>query len=118
MAPAFATYGVLAFIPGIEPSRNVLIIEGTSVAGTESIYDLLSNEEELNPLLKHFKAPDGSLMHFEVLLSAQPLNESASKFDVCCLTIISIRQNSLGTLLATPPIIQIHLVNEVIENPR
>jgi hypothetical protein len=77
-----ATYGVLAFIKGVEPSRNALILEGTSVAGTESIYDLLSNEEELDMLVNQFKAPDGSLMHFEVLLSSQYLNGSASTFHV------------------------------------
>jgi hypothetical protein len=82
IASAHATYGVLAFIPGIEPSTNVLILEGTSVAGTESIYDLLSNKEELNELLKQFKAPNGTLTHFEVLLSSDNLNGSAAKFHV------------------------------------
>ncbi len=82
LPPSPATYGVLAFIPGIEPSRNVLIVEGTSVAGTESIYDLLSNEEELNLLLKQFRTSDGKLMHFEMLLSSQYLNGSAAKFHV------------------------------------
>lgn len=77
-----ATYGVLAFLPGIEPSRNVLILEGTSVAGTESIYDLLSDKKELGQILEKFKNADGSLKHFEVLLASQSVDGSAAKFHV------------------------------------
>ena len=76
------TYGVLAFLPGIEPSRNVLILEGTSVAGTESIYDLLSDKKELAQILEKFKNTDGSLKHFEVLLASQSVDGSATKFHV------------------------------------
>jgi hypothetical protein len=81
-SPTPVTYGVLAFLPGIEPSCNVLILEGTSVAGTESIYDLLSDEKELGQILNKFKNPDGSLKHFEVLLASQSFNGSATKFQV------------------------------------
>jgi hypothetical protein len=80
--PAPESYAVLAFISGIEPSSNALIIEGTSVAGTEAIADLLSDGQELNHLLQQFKEPDGSLMHFELLLSSQHLNGSAVNFHV------------------------------------
>jgi hypothetical protein len=76
------TYGVLAFLPGIEPSRNVLILEGTSVAGTESIYDLLSDKKELNRIIEKFKNSDGSLKHFEVLLASESVDGSAAKFHV------------------------------------
>jgi hypothetical protein len=75
-------YGVLAFLPGIEPSRNVLILEGTSVAGTESIYDLLSDKKELGQILEKFENPDGNLKHFEVLLASQSVDGSAAKFHV------------------------------------
>jgi hypothetical protein len=81
-ATAPVNYGVLAFLPGIEPSRNVLVLEGTSVAGTESIYDLLSDKKELSQILEKFKNPDGSLKHFEVLLAAQSIDGSATKFHV------------------------------------
>jgi hypothetical protein len=81
-APTPVTYAVLAFLPNIESSRNVLILEGTSVAGTESIYDLLSDEKELGQILNKFKSVDGSLKHFEVLLASQSFNGSAAKFQV------------------------------------
>ena len=76
------TYGVLAFLPGIERSHNVLILEGTSVAGTESIYDLLSDEKELAQILAKFRNADGSLKHFEVLLASQSFDGNASKFQI------------------------------------
>ncbi len=82
-------YGVLAFLPGIEPSRNVLVLEGTSVAGTESIYDLLSDKKELGQILEKFKNPDGSLRHFELLLASQSVDGSAAKFHVVALRAYS-----------------------------
>ncbi len=58
----------------------MLILEGTSVAGTKSIYDLLSNEKELGQILDKFKNPDGSLKQFEVLLASQSSMEARLSF--------------------------------------
>jgi hypothetical protein len=81
-APEHSTYGVLAFLPGIEPSRNVLILQGTSVAGTEAISDLVFDQKQLGAILQGFKHPDGTLPHFEVLLAGQNVNGTSSRFKV------------------------------------
>jgi hypothetical protein len=80
--PANATYGVLAFLPGIEPSKNVLLVQGTSVAGTEAISDLLFNRKELEKTLKRFIRPDGTLSHFEVLLAGHSVNNTSAGFRI------------------------------------
>jgi succinate dehydrogenase hydrophobic anchor subunit len=73
-----AEYGVLAFLANPGGSGNVLIIEGTSVAGTESASDFLFNSNALEPFLEKIRRRDGSLPHFEVILSTENLNGSAS----------------------------------------
>jgi hypothetical protein len=81
-APEHSTYGVLAFLPGIKPSRNALILQGTSVAGTEAISDLVFDQKQLGIILQGFKRPDGTLPHFEVLLAGQYVNGTSSRFKV------------------------------------
>ena len=82
LPPANATYGVLAFLPGIEPSKNVLLVQGTSVAGTEAISDLLFNRKQLEATLKRFIRPDGTLSHFEVLLAGHSVNNTSAGFRI------------------------------------
>ncbi len=69
-------------LEGMEPSRNILILEGTSLAGTEAIYDLVFDEKQLALLLSQFTNPDGSLKHFEVLLASRHMNGSAAAFQL------------------------------------
>lgn len=72
-----AEYGVLAFLPNPSGTGSVFIIEGTSVAGTESVSDFLFAGSLLEPFLKSIREPDGSLPHFEALLTTESLNGSA-----------------------------------------
>lgn len=76
------TYGILAFLPGLGGSSNVLILQGTSVAGTEAISDLVFDSKRLNTLLRPFRRADGSLMHFEMLISTENINGTAGSFQV------------------------------------
>jgi succinate dehydrogenase hydrophobic anchor subunit len=73
-----AEYGVLAFLSNPSGNGNALIIEGTSVAGTESASDFLFNSNELEPFLEKIRRADGSVPHFEVIVSTESLNGSAS----------------------------------------
>lgn len=75
-------YAVLAFLPNLEPSGNVLILEGTSLAGTEAVRDFLFDDRALLPFLRSVLRPDGSLRHFEVLVAATVVNGNASKFQI------------------------------------
>lgn len=80
--PKFVTgsteYGVLAFLANPSGRGNALIIEGTSVAGTESASDFLFNNNQLESFLESIRRPNGSLPHFEVIFSTQSLDGSAS----------------------------------------
>ncbi|WP_158820736.1 hypothetical protein [Granulicella sp. S156] len=74
-----AEYGVLAFLPNLSRNGNVLIVEGTSVAGTEAISDFLFMDSNLEPFLRKITRKDGSIPKFEILLESKSLNGSASR---------------------------------------
>ena len=78
-AASQAEYGVLAFLPNLSGNGNVLIVEGTSVAGTEAISDFLFMDSDLEPLLRKITRKDGSIPRFEILVESKSLNGSASR---------------------------------------
>ena len=75
-------YGVLAFLPNLSNTGNALIVEGTSVAGTEAISDFLFADGNLEPFLKTIARKDGSIPHFEILIESGFLGGSASRSQI------------------------------------
>jgi hypothetical protein len=72
-------YGVVAYLPNLSGSGNVLILEGTTIAGTECALDFVSDDSQLLPFLKQLRRADGSLPHFEVVLGTDNMSGSAVK---------------------------------------
>lgn len=72
-------YGLLAFLPNLSNTGNVLIIEGTSVAGTQAISDFLFMDSELDPFLQKIRTRSGVIPKFEILLESRSLAGSASR---------------------------------------
>lgn len=79
-------YGVVAFRPNLRGSGKVLLLEGTSMAGTEAAADFVFDDAHLLPFLAKIRNPDGSIPYFEVLLQSSNMNGSASR-----LTILAYR---------------------------
>lgn len=75
--PQHQVYGVVAFTPNLSGNGNALLIEGTSMAGTEAAWDFISDDSELLPFLKKIQRPDGKIPHFELLLATQNMSSSA-----------------------------------------
>lgn len=75
-------YGVLAFLPNLSNTGNVLIAEGTSVAGTEAISDFLFADSTLDTFLRKIARPNGTIPHFEILVRSGNLNGSASRSEI------------------------------------
>ena len=75
--PEHRVYGVVAFVPNLSGSGNALLIEGTSMAGTEAAWDFVSDNLQLLPFLRQIQRPDGSTPHFELLVGTQNMNASA-----------------------------------------
>lgn len=70
-------YAVIAFLPNLSGKGNVLLLEGISMVGTEAAVDLAMDDQQLLPLLRQIRKPDGSLPHFEMLLETNNLKDSA-----------------------------------------
>ncbi len=75
-------YAVVAFLPNLAGNGNALILEGTSMAGTESAWDFVSDDSQLLPFLKQIRRADNTLPHFEVVLGTNNMSGSAVKNNV------------------------------------
>ncbi len=75
--PQRRVYGVVAFLPNLSGDGDVLILEGTSVSGTEAAWDYVKEDSKLVPFLTKIQKPDGSLPHFELLLLTNNMGSSA-----------------------------------------
>jgi len=77
-----SAYAIVAYLPGLNGNGNGLLIGGTSMTGTESALDFISDDSKLLPFLKHIQRPDGSLPHFEVVLGTDYVSHSAVRSNV------------------------------------
>ena len=75
--PQRRVYGLVAFLPNLAGDGNALIIEGTSMSGTEGAWDFVADDSQLLAFLKRIQRPDGTIPHFELLLGTQNMNASA-----------------------------------------
>ena len=80
--PVHRVYGVVALQPNIEGSGYVLLLEGTSMAGTESAADFVFDDSRLLPFLAKVRQKNGSLPYFELLLQSNNMNGSASGSEI------------------------------------
>jgi hypothetical protein len=80
--PQRQVYGVVAFAPNLSGNGNVLLVEGTSMAGTEAAWDFVSDDLELLPFLKRIQRPDGRVPHFELVLGTQNMGSSAVRINI------------------------------------
>jgi hypothetical protein len=76
--PLQTVYAVVALRHSLGGSRPVLILEGTSMAGTEAAADFVLEDMRLLPFLNKIRRPDGSIPYFEVLLQSNSLDGNAS----------------------------------------
>lgn len=75
-------YAIVAYLPGITGKGNSFIIGGTSMTGTESALDFISDDSQLLPFLKHIQLPNGGLPHFQLVLGTNSMNGNAVRSDV------------------------------------
>ncbi|WP_263354259.1 hypothetical protein [Acidicapsa acidisoli] len=77
--PKQTVYAVVALRHSLGGTRPVLILEGTSMAGTEAAADFVLEDMRLLPFLNKIRRPDGSIPYFEVLLQSNSLDGNASQ---------------------------------------
>lgn len=75
--PQRRVYGLVAYLPNLGGAGNALILEGTSMSGTEGARDFVMDDSQLLPFLERIRRADGTIPHFEVLLGTQNMSASA-----------------------------------------
>jgi hypothetical protein len=80
--PQHRVYGVVGFLPNLSGTGDVLILEGTSMAGTQCAWDFVANDSTFLPFVNRIRRPDGSIPFFQLVLESKNLTGSAVKRSV------------------------------------
>jgi hypothetical protein len=75
-------YAVVALLPNPSGTGSVLMLEGTSMAGTECAWDFVADDSSLLPFLDRIRRPDRSIPHFQLLLDSTNLTGSSVKRNI------------------------------------
>jgi hypothetical protein len=76
------SYGVLAFLPGIEDEGEALLFEGTGMAGTESASDFPFNSTAFTTFAQQIGATSRHMPYFEALLETTSVGGNAPEVHV------------------------------------
>jgi hypothetical protein len=80
--PSHRTYAVIGFVPNLNNTGSVLLVEGLTMAGTQAAVDTLFDRSTMRPLLAHFTNADGSLNPFEILLETRSFGSDSPQATV------------------------------------
>ncbi len=80
--PSHRTYAVIGFVPNLNSTGWVLLVEGLTMAGTQAAVDTLFNQGVMRPLLAQFKNADGLLNPFEILIETRSFGSDAPQASV------------------------------------
>lgn len=81
------TYGVIAYLPGLDGTGHVLIVEGLNMAGTEAAAEVLFYAKLIQPALKRATRPDGSLRPFELLVETSSVGATSPEAHILATRI-------------------------------
>jgi hypothetical protein len=85
--PDKTVYGVVAYRPSLNGAGKVLILEGQSMAGTETASDFVFDDGYLLPFLRSIQRPDGSVPCFELLLRSKSISGESSRIETIATRI-------------------------------
>jgi hypothetical protein len=83
------SFGIIAFLPGLDSEGHTLLVEGSDMAGTESACDFLFDDAAFDAFADRIRKSNGDLPYFEALLAATTLNGNASHSQVLAYHLIS-----------------------------
>ena len=75
-------YGVVSFVPGKCNGCDALLVQGTSMAGTEGASDFLFRNPKFSEFLHNIARRDGSIPHFELLLQTMSVGGNAPEASI------------------------------------
>jgi hypothetical protein len=82
-------YGAIAFLPNLNQGGNVLILQGTSMSGSEVALDFLDKPSLFRDLARRLgPTGDGSLPYFEALIRTQSVNGVAAESSIAACRVV------------------------------
>lgn len=81
-------YGLVAFLPGLTTLGSVLLIEGTTMAGTECAADFLFDKRSSQAFFDQIGKGGGRLPYFEVLLETGSLAGNSQQPQVLAYRVV------------------------------
>ncbi|WP_083344962.1 hypothetical protein [Terriglobus roseus] len=79
--PLHTVYGLVAYRPNLTRTGHVLIVEGETMAGTQTASEFLLDDTHLLPFLKSIQKKDGTIPHFEVLIRSSSVAGESAQID-------------------------------------
>jgi hypothetical protein len=76
--PVRHTYGVIAYVPNLDGTGHVLLIEGINMAGTQAAGSFLLSPTAMQSVLEHASSPSGAIRPFEILIETGNIAANAS----------------------------------------
>jgi hypothetical protein len=80
--PSHRTYALIGFVPNLNNTGWVLLVEGLTMAGTQAAVDTLFNQGVMRPLLGQFRNADSSLNPFEILIETRSFGSDSPQAGV------------------------------------
>jgi len=71
------TFGVIDYLPSLDGTGHVLIVQGLNMAATQAAADVLFDPKAMQSVLAKATLPDGSLRSFELLVETRSINANA-----------------------------------------
>jgi hypothetical protein len=69
---------VIAYVPNLDGTGHVLLIEGINMAGTQAAGSFLLSPTAMQPVLEHASSPSGAIRPFEILIETGNIAANAS----------------------------------------
>jgi hypothetical protein len=81
-APSHRTYALIGFVPNLNNTGWILLVEGLTMAGTEAAADTLFNRDVIGPILSQFGNADGSLSPLEILIETRSFGSDSPQASI------------------------------------
>lgn len=83
------TYGVIDYLPNLNASGHILLVQGLSMAGTQAAANVLMQSPDLDRWIRAALEPDGSLRPFELLVRCDTLEADAPTGEIIAMHVHS-----------------------------
>jgi hypothetical protein len=77
--PRHRGFALVAFLPNLSGTGNVLVVQGFTLAGTQAAAEFVTDHEDFDSLFRSIIARRHGLPHFEVLLRTMDVNGIGSR---------------------------------------